>query len=156
MVFFIELHSVAGSVHDHHAEASRRCDHLVHSGRHSGHPLRGHVARVSVPHIANDDGGLSYFPVHHLFRNANAWIPARVLFARASMQTECSWDFRPIWHGWCPMELLGPSGRCGNQLKENSSSHELRFVQSYHGTTVNKGLLKRYRGCKPRWANWCR
>lgn len=92
---FVELHRVAGGVHDHHAETAGGTHHLIHSWSHRVDALRRKAAGVGVPHIADDDGRLGDFPAQHVFRGT-AFTPARRVGTPASPQAKRARDAGPV------------------------------------------------------------
>ena len=58
----VGLHAIRRSVNDEDSLRARLLQHAVHPRRHLRHAARGVLAVVTVPHVADDDGGAGRVP----------------------------------------------------------------------------------------------
>src|SRR5262249_7657307 len=146
-------------VDDHYAKAPSRTDYLVHAWRHDAYTLRRQAARVSVPHIADDDGCLSHFPALRAFGNTALILAGRLVATPAGLQAESAGDpgttgrrgfTARLWR------LGGGRRQCSGQYPEKRSSpHEPPCVLShYHFRRRTARRVNRFiAACKTLCAN---
>ena len=67
---FVEIGDGARRVDDENAAGARGLQRFVHGSSEFDHAARGGLAPVIVPHVADDDRGLRWFPLRAVFHDA--------------------------------------------------------------------------------------